>query len=100
MLLPALLEIFAAWRPAFTQGRSHRRAVAQALGTLVSFGRRTLSRALWALGHQQQDWSARIQTVFPRRLETRTPLSARDRKGPALMFRPLYRRRHRRHPAS
>jgi hypothetical protein len=58
MLLPALLEIFAAWRPAFTQDRSHRRAVAQALGTLVSFGRRTLSRALWALGHQQQDWSA------------------------------------------
>jgi len=58
MLLLALLEIFAAWRPAFTQGRSHRRAVAQALGTLVSFGRRTLSRALWALGHQQQDWSA------------------------------------------
>ena len=58
MLLRALLEIFAAWRPAFAQDRSHRRAVAQALGTLASFGRRTLSRALWALGHQQQDWSA------------------------------------------
>jgi len=58
VLLRALLEIFAAWRPAFAQDRSHRRAVAQALGTLASFGRRTLSRALWALGHQQQDWSA------------------------------------------
>jgi DDE superfamily endonuclease len=58
LLLRALLEILAAWRPAFAQERSHRRAVAQALGTLASFGRRTLSRALWALGHQQQDWSA------------------------------------------
>jgi hypothetical protein len=58
MLLRTLLELLAAWRPAFTQDRSHRRAVAQALGTLVSFGRRTLSRALWALGHQQMDWSA------------------------------------------
>ena len=37
---------------------SHRRALAQALGTLAGFGRRTLSRALWALGHQQADWSA------------------------------------------
>jgi hypothetical protein len=58
MLLCALLDILAAWRPAFAQDRSHRRAVAQALGTLVSFGRRTLSRALWALGHQHKDWSA------------------------------------------
>src|SRR5580692_7318490 len=47
MLLYPLLDILADWRPAFTQGRSHRRAVAQALGTLVSFGRRTLSRADW-----------------------------------------------------
>lgn len=58
MLLHALLEILAAWRPAFAQDRSHSRAVAQALGTLASFGRRTLSRALWALGRQQADWSA------------------------------------------
>jgi hypothetical protein len=58
MLLRAFLDILAAWRPAFAQDRSHRRAVAQALGTLASFGRRTLSRALWALGHQQRDWSA------------------------------------------
>jgi hypothetical protein len=58
LLLAALLGILAAWRPAFAQRRLHRRAVAQALGTLVGFGRRTLSRAIWALGHQQQDWSA------------------------------------------
>jgi hypothetical protein len=52
------LDIVADWRPAFVQHRLWRRAVAQALGTLTSFGRRTLSRALCALGHQQQDWSA------------------------------------------
>src|SRR5882762_1202567 len=58
MLLHALLELLAAWRPAFVQRRSHHRAAAQALGTLAGFGRRTLSRAIWALGHQHQDWSA------------------------------------------
>src|ERR1700693_5671480 len=58
MLLRALLGLLAAWRPAFAQDRSHRRAVAQALGTLAGFGRRTLSRVIWALGHQHQDWSA------------------------------------------
>jgi DDE superfamily endonuclease len=58
MLLRALLGLLSAWRPAFAQDRSHRRAVAQALGTLAGFGRRTLSRVIWALGHQQQDWSA------------------------------------------
>lgn len=58
MLLRTLLELLEGWRPAFSQSRSHRRALAQALGTLTSFGRRTLSRALCALGHQQQDWSA------------------------------------------
>lgn len=31
---------------------------AQALGTLTAFGRRTLSRAIWAQGHEQEDWSA------------------------------------------
>lgn len=57
-MLHVLLDLLAAWRPAFAQDRSHRRAVAQALGTLAGFGRRTLSRVIWALGHQQQDWSA------------------------------------------
>lgn len=58
MLLRALLELLEGWRPAFSQNRSHRRAILQSLGTLTSFGRRTVSRALCALGHQQQDWSA------------------------------------------
>ena len=51
MLLRTFLEILQDWQAAFPRQRSYRRAVAQALGTLTAFGRRTLSRALWALGH-------------------------------------------------
>ena len=58
MLLSALVEILQDWLPAFPQSRSGRRAIQQALGTLVALGRRTLSRALWALGKQHLDWSA------------------------------------------
>ena len=58
VLLNALLTILRAWTPAFSQTRSAERAVDQALGSLLSLGRRTLSRALWALGRQDQDWSA------------------------------------------
>lgn len=58
MLLRALLALLEGWRPAFSQSRCHRRAIAQSLGALTSFGRRTVSRCICALGHQQQDWSA------------------------------------------
>jgi hypothetical protein len=58
MLLACWLEITAAWRPAFCQSRSFSRALCQALGILTAFGRRTLSRALWAEGRQLLDWSA------------------------------------------
>jgi hypothetical protein len=57
-LLNALLVILRAWSPAFSQSRSAERAVEQSLGSLLSLGRRTLSRALWALGRQDLDWSA------------------------------------------
>lgn len=57
-LLDALLAILRAWTPAFPQARSGDRALDQALGALLSLGRRTLSRSLWALGRQHQDWSA------------------------------------------
>ena len=58
VLLNALLAILRAWAPAFAQSRSAERALEQTLGSLLSLGRRTLSRALWALGRQHQDWSA------------------------------------------
>jgi hypothetical protein len=77
MLLHALLRLLDAWRPAFHQDRSARRAAAQALGTLVSLGRRTLSRAIWALGHQQQDWSADYR------------LHARSEWKPERLFQPV-----------
>ena len=52
ILLPALLAILHGWAPAFSQARSRQRALEQALGSLLALGRRTLSRALWALGRQ------------------------------------------------
>ena len=58
MLLVNWLHILSGWQPVFAQNRLWRRAVAQALGSLIAFGRRTLSRSLFARGQQQQDWSA------------------------------------------
>lgn len=43
---------------AFAQRRTRARAAQLALGSLCSFGRRTISRALCALGRQDRDWSA------------------------------------------
>lgn len=80
MLLPALLAILQAWMPAFPQSRSGRRAILQSLGSLLSLGRRTLSRSLWALGLQQQDWSADYK------------LHARARWDPAALFQPVLER--------
>jgi hypothetical protein len=58
LLLQSWLTITAGWRSAFARHRSFRRATAQALATLTSVGRRTVSRAIWAQGQQHQDWSA------------------------------------------
>jgi hypothetical protein len=54
-LLPLLQESCAG---AFRQRRSRERAVQLALGGLCAFGRRTISRAICAVGRQHQDWSA------------------------------------------
>jgi len=58
MLLTRFLEIVADWRPVFPQQRTFRRAVRQALGSLVCLGRRCLTRILWTWGGQQRSWSA------------------------------------------
>ena len=63
MLLSAFIAILQDWLPAFPQQRSGRRAITQALGSLLALGRRTLSRALWALGQQHQDWSAHYKLL-------------------------------------
>jgi len=80
VLLDTLLDILQDWQPAFPQQRTWRRAVAQALGTLTAFGRRTLSRAIWAQGQQDSDWSAAYR------------LHARCRWQAADLFQPILKR--------
>ena len=57
-LLATWLEIVAPWRAVFPQGRTYRRAVRQALGSLCCVGRRCLSRIIWAVGRHARSWSA------------------------------------------
>lgn len=57
-LLEAFLAIVAEWRSVFPQQRTHRRAVRQALGSLICLGRRCLTRIIWTNGGQQRSWSA------------------------------------------
>src|SRR6266550_3196569 len=57
-LLVCLLELLAAFRPAFRQERPYRRCVALVFGSLFAFARHTLSQLLLVLGVTEQDWSA------------------------------------------
>ena len=57
-LLAAFLEITTPWYSVFPQARTWRRAVRQALGSLVCLGRRCLSRIIWTNGGQPRSWSA------------------------------------------
>jgi hypothetical protein len=57
-LLSCLLELLAAFRPAFRQERPYRRCVALVFGSLFAFARHTISQVLLALGVTEQDWSA------------------------------------------
>jgi DDE superfamily endonuclease len=57
-LLATFLEIVGPWRHVFPQQRTWRRAVRQALGSLVCLGRRCLSRIIWTNGGQGRSWSA------------------------------------------
>jgi hypothetical protein len=57
-LLVSWLNIVADWRSSFPQQRTFRRAVRQALGSLVCLGRRCLSRIIWTHGGQQRSWSS------------------------------------------
>lgn len=51
-------EIISQWNITFAQDRTWQRATRLAVGSLCSFGRRTLSRSISATGCDQQDWSA------------------------------------------
>lgn len=57
-LLATFLSIVEPWRQVFPQQRTWRRAVRQALGSLVCLGRRCLSRIIWTNGGHGRSWSA------------------------------------------
>ena len=79
-LLAAFLEITADWPSVFPQQRTLRRAVRQALGSLVCLGRRCLSRIIWTNGGQQRSWSAEYF------------LHSRCQWPPQALFEPVLRR--------
>jgi hypothetical protein len=62
----------------FAQGRTCQRAIELAFGTLSALGRRTISRAICAVGRQQSDWSADYK------LYSRSPWSAEAMFDPIL----------------
>ena len=57
MLLTAFLEIVKQWQPIFPQARTAKRAIRQALGSLICVGRRTITRIICAIGNEQESWS-------------------------------------------
>jgi hypothetical protein len=57
-LLGTFLAIVGPWRAVFPQRRTYRRAVRQAVGSLLCLGRRCLSRIIWTNGGQHRSWSA------------------------------------------
>jgi hypothetical protein len=79
-LLATFLEIVAAWQAVFPQRRTWRRAVRQALGSLVCLGRRCLSRIIWANGGEQRHWSAEYF------------LHSRSHWEPQALFQPIWAR--------
>jgi len=80
MLLDTWLELVADWKRVFPQARTTRRAVRQALGSLVCLGRRTLSRVIWTNGGEQRSWSAEYF------------LHSRAQWDPQQLFAPLLQR--------
>lgn len=59
MLLEQFLELIReGWGEVFAQERTTIRATEHAIGMICAFGRRTISRAICAIGRMHQDWSA------------------------------------------
>jgi hypothetical protein len=79
-LLATFLDIVGPWRHVFPQQRTWRRAVRQALGSLVCLGRRCLSRIIWTNGGQGRSWSAEYF------------LHSRSRWQPQALFHPIWER--------
>jgi len=79
-LLATVLAIMEPWRHVFPQQRTWRRAVRQALGSLVCLGRRCLSRIIWTNGGQGRSWSAEYF------------LHSRCQWQPPALFQPIWER--------
>ena len=59
MLIEALhSSLRSGWRLAFSQARTHRRAIEHAIALPCALGRRTISRTICVLGRSDRDWSA------------------------------------------
>ena len=71
---------------AFAQNRTRKRAGDLAFGSLCSFGRRTISRAICAVGRHHQDWSADY------RLYSRSPWETQN------LFDPVFKEHKKRYP--
>jgi hypothetical protein len=79
-LLSEWLRITEDWRAVFPQQRTFKRAVRQALGSLVCLGRRCLTRIIWTNGGQHRSWSAEYF------------LHSRCQWDPQELFRPILKR--------
>ena len=79
-LLATFLDLVGPWRHVFPQQRTWRRAVRQALGSLVCLGRRCLSRIIWTNGGQGRSWSAEYF------------LHSRCQWQPPALFQPIWER--------
>jgi len=58
MLLESFLEIVNDWHTVFPQVRTTKRAIRQAIGSLICLGRRTLTRIIWSNGGENKNWSS------------------------------------------
>ena len=78
MLLAEWLRLVARWEEVFSQPRVWHRARRLALGLMVSLGLRTITRALGAVGREQEPWSSDYR-VF-----SRSPWEVRALFGPVV----------------
>jgi hypothetical protein len=56
-LLESFTEIVSEWKDVFPQARTAKRAIRQAMGSLICVGRRTITRIICAIGHEMRSWS-------------------------------------------
>jgi hypothetical protein len=76
MLLEAFLEIVNEWDGVFPQVRTAKRAIRQAVASLICLGRRTLTRIIWTIGNENKSWSGEYF------LHSRSPWSVDQLFGP------------------